>query len=155
MRALSQFARKAQRALGLRGEVNVRITSSRDLQELNRRFRKKNRPTDVLSFPCDMPELSGDIAISADIASANAADLGHSVDTELKILILHGMLHLAGFDHESDNGEMRAREARLRLSMRLPAGLIERADSERVKPKVKKRVGPRSPALRRARGGQK
>ena len=73
-RALSLFAAKARRALGLRGEVNVRITSSRELRELNRRFRRKDKPTDVLSFPSAMPKLAGDIAISAEIAAANAAD---------------------------------------------------------------------------------
>ena len=73
------------------------------------------------------PKLAGDIAISAEIAAANAAELGHSVETELKILILHGLLHLAGYDHETDNGEMRAREDQAcASSLRLPVGLIER-----------------------------
>ena len=111
----------------LRGEVNIRITSSREMQELNRRFRKKNKPTDVLSFPSGLPKLAGDIAISAEIAAANAAELGHSTETELKILILHGLLHLAGYDHETDDGEMQAREAELRQHLKLPVGLIERA----------------------------
>jgi probable rRNA maturation factor len=126
-RSLSLFASKARRAVGLRGEVNVRITSSQEMRELNRRFRKKNKPTDVLSFPSVAPELSGDIAISAEIAQSNAVELGHSTETELKILILHGMLHLAGFDHESDGGEMRVRETDLRRKLKLPVGLIERA----------------------------
>ena len=129
VRALSMFAAKAQRALGLDGEVNVRITSNRDLRELNRRFRRKDKPTDVLSFPSAMPELAGDIAISADIAAANAADLGHSTETELKILILHGLLHLAGYDHETDNGDMQVRETELRQQLGLPGGLIERTHS--------------------------
>jgi probable rRNA maturation factor len=110
----------------LRGAVNIRITSSREMRELNRRFRKKNTPTDVLSFPANMPKLAGDIAISAEIAGANAAALGHSTETELKVLILHGLLHLAGYDHESDDGEMGTREAKLRALLRLPVGLIER-----------------------------
>ncbi len=84
VRALSLFAAKARRALGLGGEVNVRITSNRELQELNRRFRRKNKPTDVLSFPSGLPKLAGDIAISAEIAAANAADIGHSTETELR-----------------------------------------------------------------------
>jgi probable rRNA maturation factor len=128
VRALSLFAAKARRRLGLEGEVNVRITSSRELQKLNR-FRRKDRPTDVLSFSSDTPELAGDIAISADIAEANAADIGHSKQTELKILILHGLLHLAGYDHEADHGEMQARETELRQHLGLPTGLIERAHS--------------------------
>jgi probable rRNA maturation factor len=126
-RALSLFAAKAQRAVGLRGEVNIRIASNRELQELNRRFRKKNMPTDVLSFPSCTPKLAGDIAISADIAAANAGVLGHSTQTELKVLVLHGLLHLAGYDHETDDGEMRTRETTLRRRLGLPVGLIERA----------------------------
>jgi len=125
-RALSLFAARAQRALGLRGEVNIRITTDRELQKLNQRFLGKNKPTDVLSFPSSMPKIAGDIAISGEIASANAADLGHSSDTELKVLILHGLLHLAGYDHENDNGDMQAREVELRKQLGLPCGLIER-----------------------------
>ncbi len=126
-RALGLFAAKAQRAVGLRGEVNVRIASNRELQELNRRFRKKNEPTDVLSFPSETPKLAGDIAISGEIAAANAGEMGHPTQTELKVLILHGLLHLAGYDHETDKGEMRTRETTLRRQLGLPVGLIERA----------------------------
>src|SRR5271166_301356 len=126
-RALSLFAARAQRTLGLGGEVNVRITSNRELQELNRRFRRKDKPTDVLSFPSAMPKLAGDIAISAEIAAANATEIGHSTETEVKILILHGLLHLAGYDHETDSGDMQARETELRQQLKLPTGLIERA----------------------------
>jgi probable rRNA maturation factor len=108
--------------------LSVRITSTRELQELNRRFRGKNKPTDVLSFPSLAGE-GGDIAIAREIAASNAAVLGHSVTTEVKILILHGLLHLAGFDHESDNGEMTARESQLRRELGLPLGLIERTHS--------------------------
>ncbi len=103
--------------MGVRGELSVRITSDAEMRELNRRFRRKNKPTDVLSFPSDMPKLAGDIAISADIAAANAEQLGHSLETELKILILHGLLHLAGYDHETDDGEMRKQEDKLRLQL--------------------------------------
>ncbi len=126
-RALALFAGKARRAVRLRGEVSVRITSSREMRELNRRFRRKNKPTDVLSFPSSLPKWAGDIAISAEIAASNAAQLGHSTETELRILILHGLLHLAGYDHETDDGEMQAREAKLRRQLKLPDGLIERA----------------------------
>lgn len=123
---LSRFATRAQRALGLRGEVNICITSNREMQRLNRRFRKKNKATDVLSFPSKTAGVAGDIAISLEIAASNAAVLGHSLAAEVKILILHGMLHLAGYDHESDDGEMLAREAGLRQLLKLPVGLIER-----------------------------
>jgi probable rRNA maturation factor len=126
-RELSQFTAEARRAIGLDGDLSVRITSSRELQELNRRFRRKNKPTDVLSFPAVMGG-GGDIAIAREIAATNAAALGHSLTTELKILILHGLLHLAGFDHDSDNGEMTTRESELRQELGLPFGLIERTN---------------------------
>jgi probable rRNA maturation factor len=116
-----------QRAIRLRGEVVIFITSSRQVQDMNRLYRGKDEPTDVLSFPSQSPKLIGDIAISAEIAAANAAELGHSTETELRILILHGLLHLAGYDHETDRGEMRAREAKLRQQFGLPTGLIDRA----------------------------
>ena len=126
-RTLALFATKASRAVGIKGELSIRLTSNAEMRKLNRRFRKKDKPTDVISFPSDVPKVAGDIAISADIAAVNAAQLGHSVDTELKVLILHGLLHLAGYDHETDDGEMEAREAKLRQRLNLPTGLIERA----------------------------
>ena len=151
-RALGQFAARAQRAAGIGGEVDVLITSSAQMRGLNRRFRGKNAATDVLSFPSDcqihhgdtearrvVKENSsvslrlrdggraGDIAISAEIASSNARSLGHSAADEMKILILHGLLHLAGYDHETDAGAMARKEARLRRVLGLPAALIERA----------------------------
>ncbi len=129
-RALTLFATKAKRAVGARGELSIRITSSAEMRDLNRRFRRKNKPTDVLSFPADTPNLAGDIAISAEIAAANAEELGHSVDTELKILILHGLLHLVGYDHEIDAGEMQAKESKLRQQLKLPVGLIERTNEQ-------------------------
>lgn len=131
-RALALFAGKAQRAVGLTGEVTIFITSSDEIRELNRRYRRKNEATDVLSFelPSKRAKIVGDLAISSEIAAANAAELGHSTETELKILILHGLLHLAGYDHERDDGEMLAREAELRLKLRLPVGLIERAQAK-------------------------
>jgi probable rRNA maturation factor len=106
--------------------VNILIASNTRLRDLNRRFRHKNKPTDVLSFP--RPS-GGDIAISAQIALDNAHHYGHSLADELKILVLHGMLHLAGFDHESDNGRMARAEARLRSQLKLPASLIDRSHS--------------------------
>ncbi|HEY1731877.1 MAG TPA: rRNA maturation RNase YbeY [Terriglobales bacterium] len=130
-RALALFTTKARRAVGVRGELSIRITSDAEMRELNRRFRHKNKPTDVLSFPAEMPKLAGDIAISADIAAANAEQLGHALETELKILILHGLLHLAGYDHETDAGEMRAQENKLRQQLKLPVGLIERSNGQK------------------------
>ena len=128
-RALALFAGKAQRAIGLRGEVAIFITGDAELRRMNRQYRHKDEPTDVLTFELwsERANRAGDMAISAEMAAANAAELGHSAETELKILILHGLLHLAGYDHENDNGKMQAREAELRLHLKLPvAGLIER-----------------------------
>jgi len=99
------------------------------MQELNRRYRRKNKPTDVLSFPSGAPGVAGDIAISLEIAATNATEIGHSLATEVKVLILHGLLHLAGFDHEKDKGEMLAREIAMRRELKLPVGLIERTES--------------------------
>jgi probable rRNA maturation factor len=135
---LDRFVARARRAAGLRGSVNVLITSSAAVRSLNRQFRRHNEATDVLSFPSSTfaavgrkTRFAGEIAISADIAAQNSASLGHSVADEIKILALHGILHLAGFDHERDNGEMARKEARLRRALRLPAALIERTQSAR------------------------
>ena len=126
---LTKFVARARRVVGLRGAVSVLVTSSRELRGLNHRFRGKNKPTDVLSFPA-MPGLlrgfAGDVAISADIAARNARRLGHTVAEEIRILTLHAVLHLAGYDHEHDDGAMERKEARLRRSLGLPVGLIER-----------------------------
>ena len=128
---LARFLTQASRAVRLRGTVNVLVTSSRELQGLNNRFRRKNKPTDVLSFPAmhgGVPGFVGDVAISAEIATQNARRLGHTAAQEIKILTLHGLLHLAGYDHEQDDGEMARKERRLRRSLGLPVGLIERSN---------------------------
>lgn len=128
-RALTAFVAQACRAAGLKGSVTVLVTSSRQMRALNSRFRGKNRATDVLSFPPLAPGngFAGDIALSLDIAARNARSLGHSLRAEVQILVLHGILHLAGYDHEDDQGEMAKREMRLRRQFGLPTGLIERA----------------------------
>lgn len=123
--ALQRFAGRARRAAGLSGRMDVLITTDSDLRALNRRFRRKDRATDVLSF-AGQNGAAGDIAISAETAARNARRLGHSTVAELKVLILHGALHLAGYDHERDRGQMARREQRLRRQFRLPSGLIER-----------------------------
>ena len=123
---LQRFVRRAQKLARVAGEVDVLISSNQRLQALNRRFRRKNKPTDVLSFP---RSTGGDIAISAPIARQNAARYGHGIAEELKILVLHGMLHLAGYDHEADDGEMALLESRLRAELKLPASLIDRTHS--------------------------
>ena len=128
---LERFLRGAQRMVGISGEVNVLLTSSGEMRRLNRNFRGQDTPTDVLSFPVvqnGRVKLAGDVAISKEIARSNARTLGHSFETELKILLLHGLLHLAGHDHETDHGQMAALEQRLRAKLKLPTGLIERSD---------------------------
>src|ERR1043166_3385810 len=115
---LQRFARRAQALARVKGDVDILVASNKRLRDLNRRFRRKDKATDVLSFP--RPS-GGDIAISAQIALESAQRYGHSLASELKILVLHGMLHLAGYDHESDNGRMARVEARLRARLKLPA----------------------------------
>ena len=143
---LERFVLRARRVVRLRGVVNVLVTSSAELRSLNRQFRGKDQPTDVLSFPSPLVErtkarrVAGDVAISADIARENAGRLGHSVADELKILALHGILHLAGFDHERDNGEMARKESRLRRQLRLEVGLIERTHPSARARAVKRRT---------------
>lgn len=101
------------------------ITGDEELRRLNRQFLGKDYPTDVLSFPAanDMP---GEIAISAERAAEQAREFGHSVEDEIRILMLHGVLHLAGMDHERDRGAMARAETAWRKRLRLPASLIER-----------------------------
>jgi probable rRNA maturation factor len=127
--ALSRFVARARRATGLKGPVEVLLTGNDEMRRLNRQFRRKDKPTDVLSFPPADGNRAGDIAISLDIAAQNAEHLGHPLATELKILMLHGMLHLAGYDHESDTGEMARKEHKLRAELKLPDSLIARASS--------------------------
>src|SRR5215470_2249556 len=132
-RSLERFVARAKRAAGLRGAVTVLVTTSTEVRSLNHRFRGKDKPTDVLSFPAEMMwhgRFAGDVAISADIAAKNARRLGHSPAAEVKVLALHGLLHLAGYDHEADNGTMAKREGRLRKQLGLPVALIERESGQ-------------------------
>lgn len=127
--ALDRFVLRAKRVAGLRGSVTVLVTSSRELRRLNQQFRGKDKPTDVLSFPPSplaAKGYAGDLAISAEIASQNARRLGHSPAEEVKILALHGVLHLRGYDHEIDSGKMARKEEELRRQLGLPIALIER-----------------------------
>jgi probable rRNA maturation factor len=104
-------------------EIACLITDDEELRRLNRQFRGADYPTDVLSFPS---EAGGEIAISLDRAAVQAAEQGHSIDEEVRILMLHGALHLTGLDHETDAGEMARAEARWRKRLGLSCGLIER-----------------------------
>jgi probable rRNA maturation factor len=146
---LGRFLRAAQKAAGLQGAVDVLLADDATLKRLNREFRGKNKATDVLSFPAgatavffgepDGPELAGDLAISLEMAARQAAQFGHSLRDEVRVLMLHGVLHLAGFDHEVDSGEMAALEATLRRKLGLGTGLIARASGPGSKGKKQKR----------------
>ena len=147
-RTLARFLHEAQSALRLRGQVTVLLTTDSAIRRLNRQFRGKNKATDVLSFPSAMPTqvskkrpgalrklrtgyaapvIVGDIAISVDTARKQAVAMGHALAVEIKVLMLHGLLHLGGYDHETDDGDMARREERLRAKLGLPHGLIERS----------------------------
>jgi probable rRNA maturation factor len=119
--------------------VTVLLTTDATMCDLNGRFRGKNKPTDVLSFPASnlvQKEEKGDLAIGAETALRQAVEQGHALAVEIKVLILHGVLHLAGYDHEKDSGEMEKRERTLRARLGLPLGLIERtASAQPVPPK--------------------
>lgn len=144
-RSLAAFLREAQQAVRLRGQVSVLLTTDAAIRKLNRQFRGKNKATDVLSFPAEAmgPEkIAGDLAISVDTARRQSTGCGHSLATELKVLMLHGLLHLAGYDHETDDGEMAKRERLLRARLKLPLGLIERT-SQQATPKVRRTAGAR------------
>ena len=125
---LSRFLNRARKAVGLRGEVDVLLADDAALRRLNKTFRGKNKSTDVLSFPAadNDQHIAGDLAISLETATRQAATYGHSLRDEVRTLLLHGVLHLSGLDHETDHGEMAAREAALRHELRLPTTLIER-----------------------------
>ena len=130
-RTLARFLAAAQAAVRLKGQVTVLLTTDAAIAKLNKQFRGKNKATDVLSFPAsDGPGaegLAGDLAISVTTALGQAGEQGHSLSTEIKVLVLHGLLHLAGYDHEADEGQMARRERKLRAELGLPQGLIERA----------------------------
>jgi probable rRNA maturation factor len=154
---LESFAELLRTRVARGRSFHCRVANDAELQALNARFRGKDKPTDVLSFPCDSPTAPlrsrrinastplqsrdrkravgpepddvplGDIAISLDRARAQAREWGHTVEDELRILLLHGVLHLTGLDHETDSGEMKRTELRWRKKLGLPVGLIERA----------------------------
>jgi probable rRNA maturation factor len=129
---LARFLGEAQRVVGLSGEVEVLLADDKTLRRLNRDFRGKHRATDVLSFPAAEEfagGYAGDLAISLDTAARQAREHGHSLRDEVRVLLLHGLLHLSGMDHETDRGEMAAREAELRERLRLKGGLIARVEA--------------------------
>jgi probable rRNA maturation factor len=142
-----------------RGTVAIALVSDARMRTLNRAFRKVDQPTDVLSFPAfakdvggragsqaprpkpraprlkpQAPPHLGDLAIALGVAGRQARAEGHDLGTELRILALHGLLHLLGYDHEQDTGTMRTLEERLRRRAGLPAGLIARTPRDRRRP---------------------
>ena len=116
-----------------RGAVSVAIVGDRAIRRLNREYAGVDAATDVLSFPAAGPRvgeepLLGDIVIAAGIARRQAREAGHSLADEVKLLALHGLLHLLGYDHHGDGGRMARVETRLRRKGGLREGLIERAE---------------------------
>jgi probable rRNA maturation factor len=133
IKSLESFADILRVRVARGREFHCRITNDDELQRWNAQFRGKDSATDVLSFPSggggSICGPIGDIAISTQRARVQAREWGHALEDEIRILMLHGVLHLLGMDHESDSGQMRRTEMRWRRKLGLPAGLIERAAS--------------------------
>ena len=151
---IQRFASTLQKQVVRNRSFDILITGDAELRRLNRDFRGKDCPTDVLSFPAEPcpsllrrlpsdprrpqseprpsgsgPHHLGDIAISLARARAQAREFGHAIEQEVQILMLHGVLHLMGHDHETDSGAMARAEKRWRAKLGLPNGLIERVRS--------------------------
>ncbi len=109
-----------------RGALTVALLPDARVRALNSRYRRKRTATDVLSFPAHEPGQLGDVVIATGVARRQAQDAGHSLQTEIRLLALHGLLHLLGYDHERDDGRMARAERRLRRRGGLNEGLIER-----------------------------
>ena len=143
---IERFARRVQKEVAKGRAFDILITGDAELRRLNRDFRGQDYATDVLSFPAagqakacptnarvgqavppaNSGAFLGDVAISLGRARAQAREFGHGIEQEIQILILHGVLHLCGHDHESDSGAMARAEKRWRAVLGLPSGLIER-----------------------------
>jgi probable rRNA maturation factor len=132
--AIADYVRKAMKAVGRKvpaargvGSVSVKIASDAEMKAINRAFRQRNKTTDILTFPADAsyeePGASlkplGDLIISIDQARRQARAEKHALATEVRYLLLHGLIHALGFDHEADEGQMN----RLELEMRSRLGL--------------------------------
>jgi probable rRNA maturation factor len=126
-RALRAFAKRLEAEVAEGRTFHCLIADNAEVRRLNRDFRKTDYATDVLSFPAAGANgFLGDIAISFEQASRQAAAYGHTVSQEIEILMLHGLLHLLGMDHETDRGRMARAENKWRGALGLPRGLIER-----------------------------
>ncbi len=129
-RALERFARELRVRVTAGREFRCLITDDGELRRLNRQFLANDYPTDVLSFPAAKGAVElGELAISGHGARLQARDFGHSVEEEICILMLHGVLHLTGMDHERDRGAMAHAEIAWRKRLGLPCGLIERVSA--------------------------
>jgi probable rRNA maturation factor len=130
---LQRFATRLETEVAGGSLFDCLVTTDAELRRLNRIFRHHDTPTDVLSFPnpqSPLPNSSlGDLAISLHRARAQARQFGHRLEDEIRILMLHGLLHLLGMDHETDRGRMARAERRWRARFGLPLGLIERVAS--------------------------
>ena len=114
------FATKTLAAIGKHeSSATIAFVSDKRIRELNRQFRGVDKATDVLSFPEDDPDSLGDVAISLETAARQAKDNSLSLDNEIAQLILHGLLHLSGYDHETDNGKMNRLELKLRRKLKI------------------------------------
>jgi probable rRNA maturation factor len=159
VRELHGFVSRAKTAIELHGEISVFLATDATIRTLNREYRKKDKATDVLSFPVDAdhlhvaPKQAGDLAISLDTARKQAEEHGHTLQIEVKILLLHGLLHLAGYDHETDKGRMARRERVLREQFDLPAGLIQRSGRAKkaARPVAKKSARAKAAGIKTAR----
>ncbi len=109
-------------------DLELILTTDEEIQKLNKTHRQKDKPTDVLSFPLEnMPSMPlGSIVISVDTAKKGADEFGHSIEDEIKLLFIHGLLHILGYDHETDNGEMREKEKEIIEKFNLPKSLVIR-----------------------------
>lgn len=126
-RLLSNFSRTLSQDVAGGLPFTSLITNDRELHQLNKQFLGHDYPTDVLSFPSGMPGHLGELAISVERADAQAKSFGHSRVDEVRILMLHGLLHLSGMDHETDRGAMSRAEKKWRSYFDLPPTLIARA----------------------------
>ncbi len=113
-------------------DIELIITTNEEIQTINNEYRGKNTPTDVLSFPYEAMPMAplGSIVISEDFVKQKAQELEHTNDDEFMLLFIHGLLHLLGYDHEVDDGEMRAKEEELIEKFQLPKSLIVRTQGE-------------------------
>ena len=131
-RGLAQWLSKIAPAKA-RGDLSIAIVSDRRMRALNRQFRGKDYATDVLSFPSEARGFLGDIVIASGVLKRQARDAGHSPAVELRVLALHGLLHLLGYDHDADDGKMARVEAQLRRKAGLKEGLIERSRPQKAR----------------------